>query len=949
MRTRQRLAAQGARTLGELFGRPRLDAVKHNETTPKGSRLAQPLARVRKSGEGAKWQYDYYPTREMILDEFDQIWDAQKQYHPDIVTDEARKDLRDTIEWQHPLKSPPVGKCTFIAELQLMGYGGDGSGSDEDVEKRKKLERAPKALPSSQRSRIFQEVNALRVGALVDTKILLTLEQRDLVAASLLHPTNQKATRTFNQIRKILGLTEYDNFNTESEKRTGLTGDETAARLMHEDRWGPSWLDLDLATQDEIVTKLIDEEREEALVAYLSEVHGLDKERALRVADCPLVAGYGNLSKLALDRILPHLEEDVTVYSDAALQAGFDSHSQFGTGEVFDEALPYYGYILERSVAFGTGDPKHADEKRFGKVANPTVHVALNQIRSVINDLMKRFGPPEQIVLELARDLPLSAKGKSELESKQKENQQANERRRALLIEEFRQPDNYNNRMRLRLYEELEALGKRCVYTGEQIGAHNLFAPEVEIEHILPFSRTFDDSFSNKTLSMRHANRDKGNKTPFEAFGHSPDDYDWEEISKRADKLHGSKAWRFAPDAMERYEKEEGGFLARQLTDTQYISRLAKAYVAAIYGGDGHKGYRNNVWVITGRLTADLRWNWGLDSVLRGHNEEISETQKKNRNDHRHHAIDAIVIACTDRSMLQRAAKQAKKQEETSDDRLLAGLKEPWGEKGEFRTDVENSVRKIVVSHKPDHGIEGAMHNDTAYGIPKGKKGRPDKKGVRTVVTRKPLDGDSFKSPKDLEKIRDDDIKLKFLEVTQGLSGKDFKTALLTAAKTMSPPVKRIRIKENLKVIPFKDRSGKDYKAYKGDGNYCYDIWVNEKGKWTGEVISSFEAYQLSRNDPKWWRKPVTRSGQKLLMRLRKNDYLQVEHDEKIMIVQVNQVTPGKVIMSEHREANVDARTRKKYEGDDPLKYIFKSPSSLQKSKAKRVTVSPSGVVKIYQ
>ncbi|HHG90589.1 MAG TPA: type II CRISPR RNA-guided endonuclease Cas9 [Devosia sp.] len=928
-RTEKALAEKNARTLGELFGRPRLEAFEFNQTARKGERIPQPLARVRSRGVGAKSQYDYYPTRALIVDEFDRIWKKQREFYPDLTNDakarmeQARKDLRHTIEWQRLLKSPPVGKCTLIPEE----------------------ERAPKALPSSQRARIFQEVNALRYGPAGEAQVPLTLEQRDIVVQSLLRPTSKSAKRTFSQIRKLLGFSERDHFNTESEKRKDLVGDETAARLMQKDCWGPEWLELDLATQDEIVEHLINEEEKDRLVAWLCDVHGLDKERAFGVADCPLVAGHGNLSKLALDRILPPLEAEVIVYSDAVKRAGFDSHSQFGTDKVFNEKLPYYGEILERSVALGSGDPKDSDEKRYGKVANPTVHVALNQVRKVVNDLMARFGAPEQIVLELARDLPLSAKGKNDLEKIQRDNQQANDKRRERLAE-LRQSDSYDNRMRLRLYEDLEALGGRCVFSGEQIGTTKLFSADVEIEHILPFSITFDDSYANKTLAIRQANRDKKNRSPYEAFGHSPTGYDWEQISLRAAELPPNKRWRFAPDAMDRYENFEGGFLARQLTDTQYISRLAKAYLEAIYGGQGLKGSQNHVWVVNGRLTADLRWQWGLDSVLHGHNLEISEAQKKNRNDHRHHAIDAIVVACTDRAMLKRASDKAKENESKFAEGLMKGTPPPWGgEGGQFRTDVENCVRNIIVSHKPDHGIEGAMHNDTAYGIPKGKEGEPDNKGVRKVVTRKPLDSDSFKSPNDLEKIRDHQIKMGLLEETYGLSGREFKEALIAAAEAMTPPVYKVRIEENLRVIPIRDKEGTEYKAYKGDGNYCYDIWRNEKGKWTGEVISTFQAYQLARKDERWWQQPVGRNGQKLIMRLRKNDYLQIEHEEKIIIVQIAKLSPGMIAMAEHMEANVDARTRDK---QDELKYIFKSPASLQKSKAKRVTVSPSGVVKIY-
>ena len=918
-RTKDKMQEAGAKTLGELFGRPRLEAFEFNKTAKKGERKPQPLARVRKSGEGAKWQYDYYPTRELVLEEFDKMWESQKKYY-DRLSEKAYNRLRDTIEWQHPLKAQPVGKCTLIPEEP----------------------RAPKALPSSQRARIFQEVNALRIMPAGKVSYALNKDQRDIITNRLLHPTNKTGKLSFTQIRKLKNLSIYDSFNTESEKRKELQGDETAAQMMQENRWGQAWFDLSLKNQDEIIWRIIDEENEDVLVAWLQESYGFDKEQAERIADCPLPSAYGNLSEKALSMILPPLVSEVIVYSEAVKKAGFESHSQFGTGEIFDEGLPYYGEILERSVAFSTGDPKDMHEKRYGKIANPTVHVALNQIRAVVNDLMLRFGAPEQIVIELARDLPLSAKGKGELEKTQSDNQKANEKRRDLLLNTYKQSDSYENRMRLRLYEDLEALGKRCVYTGEQIGAHNLFSSEVEIEHILPFSRTLDDGYANKTLSMQKANRDKGNQTPFEAFGHSPDEYDWEEISKRAAELPPSKRWRFNPDAMERFEKD-GGFLARQLNDTRYISRLAKGYLEAIYGGQGHEGSKNHVWVINGRLTADLRWQWGLDSILHGHNLEVAEAQKKNRHDHRHHAIDAIVIACTDRKMLKQAADAAKEQENKFDDRLMKNTKEPWDN---FRSDVEDCVRNIIVSHKPDHGFQGAMHNDTAYGIAKGEEGKPNKKGVRAVVTRKPLDSDSFKSCSDLDKIRDDIIRKTLQEVTYGLSGKDFKQALLQTAKAMKPPVYKVRVIQNLNVIPFKNKKGEKYKAYKGDSNYCYDIWLNEKGKWEGEVISTFDAYQLSRKDKNWWQKLRGQNEQELIMRIRKNDYLQIEHEGRKKIVQIVKFTNGQFAMAEHFEANVDARTRDK---DDDLKFIFKSPSSLQSAKAKRVTISPSGKVNIYQ
>lgn len=917
-RTKAALADQGARTLGELFGRRRLDAYNANLTKAKGEREAQPLARVRKTGEGAKWGYEYYPTRDLVLAEFDEIWQKQCAYNAVLLNEEARSALRDTIEWQHPLKSPPVGRCTFLPDEK----------------------RAPKALPSVQLTRILQEVNALRLAAPGEAERPLTDDERTRLVERLTRPTNKTAKVTFKQIRSLLGLSNYQSFNTETAKRDHLQGDTTASALMQEERWGKEWFELDRQAQDEVVDRLLNEENEDTLVRLLTEEFGFDTERALKVADCPLPDGYGRLSKLAINQLVPLLEQG-KIYSDAASQV-FGSHSEFGTGEVFDKGLPYYGYVLERSVAFGTGKVSDPDELRYGKIANPTVHVALNQVRAVVNDLINRFGTPDQIVVELARDLPLSAQKKKELESKQKDNQEANSRRAEELATNYKQPNNYENRLRLRLYEELDALDKRCIYTGRPISVSDLFSPNVEIEHILPFSRTLDDSIANKTLSMRSANRDKGNRSPHEAFSESHGDYSWEEISKRASELPHSKKWRFGPEAMQRYE-EEGGFLARQLTDTQYISRVAKNYLAAMYGDQGMKGSENRVWVIPGRLTSDLRYQWGLDSILYG-NEDMNEVQKKNRNNHRHHALDAVVVACTDRSLLKQATVQARRNEEKDTDRLMSDLAYPWPT---FRDDVKNEIEKIIVSHKPDHGIQAAMHNDTAHGLTGPETKDDTNSAIPTVVTRKPIDSDSFKKPSDLEKIRDPLIRDQLIAATEGLTGKPFKTALLRASSEFNPVVRRVRVEENLKVIPIKDQEGNIYKGYKGDSNYCYDIWENSDGRWEGEVISTFQAYQLARKDPEWWRAMRGQAGQSLKFRLRKRDALLIEDigSKHTRVVQVAKFSPGTIALVEHLEANHDARIRDK---EDPLKYVFKAPSALQNISAKRVTVSPSGVVKTY-
>ncbi|VAW00170.1 CRISPR-associated endonuclease Cas9, partial [hydrothermal vent metagenome] len=684
LQVKERMKEQGARTLGELLGRERVDQEKRNQTLPKGQRKPLTVARAKPTKVKNKNTYDFYPTRDMVAHEFDALWNQQKQYHRATLNDVAYDALanQDTstgkqvgsLFFQRPLKPQPVGKCALYPHEE---------------------ERAPKALASTQALRIYQEVNhlKLRQPGLAERK--LTVEERSKIVANLL--SSQKVS--FDRIRKTLLKLPDASFSIESPKVKDLKGDLTAYILCQKPsakvtgRWGPKWRDMPRDQQDAIVEILlgmdpvygndrenpafapavqsianalgIDEAKAKELLAtndeqnvinWLVEDFGFSRERAEAIESAPIPAGHGRLGRTATNKISPWLmseqaeaidpiNNETRIFApytyDQSCRLGGYSHTPTPDGEVFDQ-LPYYGKVLERSVAFGTGDVDHKQEKRIGKIANPTVHVALNQIRAVVNALAKRYGTPQEIVVEVARDLPLSAKGKKDLDKQQTANKKANDARVAELTE-HEQRNTYDNRMRMRLWEELnqnDKLNRCCVYTGEQIGIERLFSAEVEIEHILPRSRTLDDGFGNKTLSMKTANRYKGQRTPSEAFGDSKDGYDWAAISARADNLSDNKKWRFGPDAMERFDEKERGFLARQLGDTRYIARLTREYLTKMAGP-------YNVWVTTGHLTSELRHAWGLNSVLAGHNRAETEAEdiKKNRNDHRHHALDAVVIA----------------------------------------------------------------------------------------------------------------------------------------------------------------------------------------------------------------------------------------------------------------------------------------------------------------
>lgn len=855
---KQAMLATGCRTVGEwLYAR-------HQQGLSVRARYRE--NRITKEDGKSKIEksYDLYIDRGMIEAEFDALWLKQSAINPTLFNETARAELKDCLLHQRPLKPVKPGRCTLLPEE----------------------ERAPLALPSQQRFRIYQEVNNLRLlqDGLKDDP--LTKEQRDAVVQAL--EVNSK--RSFTQIQKLIGFS--GQFNLQDEKRTELKGNHTSAMLAKKDYFGPQWHSFSEQQQDGIVMQLVGEENEALLVAWLQAHTGVDEATAERIANAALPEGYGSLSAKALEKIVPALRAEVITYDKAVLAAGFDHHSHIShatTGEILQE-LPYYGQYLQRHVGFGTGVPEHPPEKRFGKIANPTVHIGLNQIRTVVNALIKRYGHPSEVIVELARDLKQSQEQRKEEQKRQAYNQRRNDRMRQQIAELLRTtPDRVRaaDLQKMILWEELsfDATNRRCPYSGVQISAQMLFSDQVEIEHILPFSQTLDDSLNNKTVSMRQANRIKGNRTPaeaatdFEAQGWTVAD-----MLERASHMPKGKRYRFAPDGMAQWLKDDKGFLARALNDTRHLSRVAREYLSLICP--------QNTRAIPGRMTAMLRGKFGLNDIL-------GLDGEKNRNDHRHHAVDACVVAVTDQGMLQRFAKASASARDRQLNKLVDNMPLPWAN---YREHVQRAIANIWVSHKPDHGHEGAMHNDTAYGL----------LGNGQVHTRKTNEG-----------VRTREVKnLKVIE--------------MTSAKAI----------ERHGVLP--NGQARPYKGYDGNSNYCIEIVCNDKGKWEGEVVSTFEAYQLVRQHGiQRLRHPrLSASGQPLVMRLMIDDFLKfkADHDTDVIWRVVKIGSNGQFFMAPHNEANVDARNRDKA---DVFAYASKTAGSLQKAEGKRVTISPIGELRV--
>lgn len=847
---------------------------------------------------GKKLLYELYIDRDMVKAEFDALWQKQAEFNPLLFNEIARDKLRDVLTYQRDLKPVLPGRCTFETDQH----------------------RAPLALPSTQRYRIYQEVNNLKILSATLDPINLTLPQRDLVVAEL----EYKAKVTFIGIKRLLGLSGTTQFNLEDVKREELKGNATSAALSKKDMFGDKWFQFEDHFQDTIVEQLFNEESTQKLVDWLSLNCQVDLVRAERIAQTRLPQGYGSLSRLALSKILPELRREVIHYAEAAKRAGYH-HSKItfssevpgktvaiervmpSTGEIrifhtFKE-LPYYGEYLTRHVGFADIKATASDlpEKRFGRIANPTVHIGLNQVREVVNALIERYGHPQEVVVEVARELKQSLDQKRLVQETQAANQVLNNeirhevaQIRGCNLDEVTRTD----LQKWKLWVELnpkDIMDRKCPFSGVQIGKAMLFGPnsEIEIEHLLPFAMTLDDSMGNKTICTRQANGIKKKHTPFEA---KPDfereGWDYAAILQRARHMSAKKRSRFAPDGYENWLKNDAGFLARALNDTSHLSRVASEYLSLICP--------QATWVIPGQLTGMLRHQMGLNRVL-------GLAGEKNRNDHRHHAVDACVIGITDRGMLK-AFADANQGQTSRPDRTIQRAPRPWET---YRDHVARAIDKIVVSHRPDHGHQGAIHEESAWGF------APDGDAIR--------------------RMRGED----------GVRHREKKTRTLIPIAGPDP----MPLRHGLDPLG----NPKPYKGYVGGSNFCMDIVCNDKGKWESEVVSTFEAYQLVRTMEgkhgakegnklaiqRLQSKTQSISGKPLVMRIQSGDTVRMLVDEKTKLMRVVKMTAnGQVFFAEHHEANVDKRNTDK---EEQFAYTSKYAGSLQKAQGRKVMVSRIG------
>ena len=621
----------------------------------------------------------------------------------------------------------------------------------------------------------------------------LTGDQRK----TLLDEIGQKKELSYDKLRELLGLLETQRFNLEQDgKVKNLKGDGFMAAMRSKKLFGPTvWGEMTEGEKVKLNEWLVELEDDE-LKEKLASEYKLNEEQIEATLKIELPQKYMSFSRKAIIKLLPFMEQG------------------YLTSEAIEKAE--YRRNEGRDLAKLEKLPLPPD------LRNPIVQKALFEVRKVVNAIVREYGKPGKIKIEMARDVHGSSRQREELHWKILDNEKRNKEVRERLIEDIKiAKPTRDDAIKYKLWEEC---GKTCPYTGKHISQTALFGenPEFQIEHILPYDRSLDDSYMNKTLCEVHENiHVKKGQTPFEAYSH--DNSKYEEILERVNKSampypKRKKFWQKEIDLDKHIERE--------LNDTRYICKEVVSYLKQL--GVNVRGTR-------GKITSELRHQWGLDGVF-------DEIGTKRDDDHRRHAVDAAVVGVTENEHLRRLAKSkyAVKNE---------AFDPPWPD---FREGVRENVKQINVSHRVQRKVSGALHKETNYGA-------TDKEGL--YVFRKNLEDLTLPMVEDIvDPVVREIVKKRLKEKGVDLNGKDRKPPkevwkeplyMRTTKSNKRVPIRKVRVYSVAKkVIPMKDRSGQPYRYVEPGSNHHIEIFEfanpEKKGQRDSKVVTMFDAVQRS-------------------------------------------------------------------------------------------------------
>lgn len=800
-----------------------------------------------------------FVSRKMYEDEFDAIWRTQSEFYPGVLTDDLYREIKnETIFYQRKLKSQKhlVANCRF--------------------ETKKKV--APKSSLELQEFRIWQTISNLRVTD--DTRYMepLTLEEKHILAGQL----NTVEKMTIPQVKKLLGLTSRDKvYSSDDSEGATIKGNSTASRIIKVvglDFWKNIPLSYDGSDQADTGFKYLNKKNLWHLLFFADDPEWLknyaiaklnfDEQTATLFASIPLEEDYGSISSRALllgkdgnGGILSFLKEGYD-YAEAAAKAGYH-HSQ-------DVIVKEPDGLIKRRK----GD-------RIDGLRNPVVQQTLGEAVRLVNAITKRFGRIERIRVEMARSLKKPKKIREQLTSENRKKAMLRNEYISFLKEKGYTKISGSLLLKFELWLELDfwsedfvklakdlsidefkkfarsvrpsdkekfrlwlECGRVSPYSGKPVSLSKLFSPEIEIEHIVPYSRSLDDSFMNKTLCEREINQNKLNMTPREYFKENTKE--WNDFLLRVKNFNQAKQEKFL------IQELPEDFDPAQLTNNAWVAREAVKIFKTVC---------DNVQVTNGQTTAHIRRSWGLSAIINS-----NDSVEKNRDDHRHHAVDALTIATTEIKHIQLLSRFSQLNGSPVG---IPNIPYPWDG---FRRDAVDHLSTLIVSHRnkkrlitskknkykikgnvksaTSHSIRGSLHDETNYGI----RGVYEPGKEIDLVSRTGLQ--NLTDLKGINSIVDDGIRdyisSIFLEDPKGFAAKT-KEGIHMFDKFGKPLprllIKKVRVsKKSNNIVSLKPNTGKGLFVQPGN-NYKIAIYENPVGKRCAKVISFFEAVSKAKEN----------------------------------------------------------------------------------------------------
>ena len=736
--------------------------------------------------------------RQDYLDEFEIIWETQAKYYKEL-TPEIKTEIRDIIIfYQRRLKSQKTLISFCELEKEIIEIEANG----ETKLKFRGPRVIPKSCPLFQEFKIWQNLNHIEIKNLktkeicslaLETKEQLfealnirgNLSKKEALALIMDKPIDfdlNFATLEGNRTNEVfyaafLKMMVQENEAIDNTKFTTSDLKENVLAFFEKEKIDTAILNFDADLEGKKFEQqpaylfwhlLYSYEGDNSntgnnkLLEKLQSRFGFKREYALILSNILFQPDYGNLSTKAIRKVLPFMK------------AGHPFSGDFENNGL-DSAKVLAGYKDSPSLTKAENDNRIlADNLKIlskNSLRNPVVEKILNQMANVINAIIAdpTLGKPDEIRIELARELKKSNDERKEMTDNINAAKLEHDKIRRILTVEFNiKNPTRNDIIRYKLYEELKNNGYKELYTNTYVPKDKLFSKEYDIEHIIPKARLFDDSFSNKTLAPRHINLNKKDRTAYDYILNDHGTVHLNEYMLRIEMLSKLKEGDKFCISKAKYKKlllmssQIGeGFIERDLRDTQYIAKKAKQMLEEVC---------RTVTTTTGSITDRLREDWDLINVMQELNfdkykmlglteliekkdgsfkERITDWTK--RNDHRHHAMDALTVAFTKHSHVQYLNNLNARRDETNKKHAsIAGIeaKETYKDIDNkrkfkaplphFREEAKKHLENVLISFKAKNKVvtknknittikgktvtkieltpRGQLHKETIYG-----------------------------------------------------------------------------------------------------------------------------------------------------------------------------------------------------------------------------------------